>query len=960
MFKAIRPVLFLLLLLLPAFFASAAPAAAPAWPHDLSDLAPDPAVTYAALDNGLRVILLPNREPRDRVAVYLDVQVGSLWENEAQRGVAHFLEHMMFNGTRHFAPDEMVEYFQSLGMRFGPDVNAHTGFDETVYHVLLPDGSQENLDRAFTVMEDWASGALLLPEQIDKEKGVILAEMQARDSVGYRTFVATFRFLLPGTRASQRMPIGKKEVIENADQALMKSFYDAWYRPDKLALVVVGDFDPKLALSMIRERFSGLSVRMAQAQEPPAQTVKHRGLETFYHHEKEAGNTTVSIETARTVEPSPDSFEKEKLWLLRSMAEQIVGYRLDRIMADPQAPLVSADISSGEFLQTVEFTSMTAHCPPQRWEEALGILERELRRALLYGFTEAEVARVKKDVANRLETAAAKAPTRDSDSLARGMIRTLNNHEVFQSPARERELYSPVVDGATAQSLHAALAGVWPRNHRLVQVTGNAEIVPEEGAPEEAIRAVFAASLAQRVDPPKEKAAARFPYLPAPDQVLQPTKTLEYPDLEVKRAEWGPGLVLLYKKTDFKTNEVLLSLDFGHGEAGEPERASGLSSIASAVVAESGLGRLARDEMSEALAGTSTSISLVVHQDRFALAGATVPGELELAVRLLYHQLKDPAFREDGFNVAMRRFTQRHTALSHTVDGIMAIDGDRFLADGDSRYGLPAPEIFSAYKVKAVRDWLLPALARAPLSLSVVGDFDEDELLSLVGRYLASLKRDEEPLPLSRSAAVGFPTGESRRIEVETEIEKGLAVVAWPTDDTWNIRQGRRLNVLSNVLTDRMRKVLREKLGLTYSPFAWNMGARAYPGYGLFQARVTADPANLDQVIAELRLLGQDLAEGGITADELSRALEPTLAGIREQLRKNSYWLNTVLSGAGDHPEQLDWARTILSDYSSVTVPEVEAVAKEFLQDEAAATLEIFPVKAEGEGEDGAAAEKAE
>ena len=214
------------------------------WPHQASDLDPDPELVFGALDNGLRYVLRVNQTPRDRVSLHLNVQAGSLHERDDQRGLAHFLEHMLFNGSTHFPPGELVKYFQRIGMAFGDDANAHTGFNETVYDVLLPDNRPESIAEGLLVLRDYASEALLLPEEIDREREVVLAEMRTRDSPGYRAFKASLEFEFEGLRVAQRLPIGEEAVVRQADRQALKAFYDDWYRPERLVVVMVGDFDP--------------------------------------------------------------------------------------------------------------------------------------------------------------------------------------------------------------------------------------------------------------------------------------------------------------------------------------------------------------------------------------------------------------------------------------------------------------------------------------------------------------------------------------------------------------------------------------------------------------------------------------------------------------------------------------------------------------------------------------------
>jgi zinc protease len=216
---------------------------------------------------------------------------------------------MLFNGSTNFKPGELVKYFQSIGMQFGADANAHTGFNETVYDILLPQGDRKNLKKGLTVIKDYAEGALLLPSEIDSERRVVLAEKRTRDSAEYRTYIATLNFEFPHAKISKRLPIGKEEILKKADHKRLKEFYDSWYRPEKMILVMVGDFDTQAAISLIKENFSSLSSRAPPVREPDVGKINHFGIKPFYHLEKEAGNTTTSIEVVEKVSKEPDSFQ---------------------------------------------------------------------------------------------------------------------------------------------------------------------------------------------------------------------------------------------------------------------------------------------------------------------------------------------------------------------------------------------------------------------------------------------------------------------------------------------------------------------------------------------------------------------------------------------------------------------------------------------------------------------------
>ncbi len=912
----------------------------PPWPHERGDLAPDPEVVFGTLQNGFRYIFMVNQHPADRVNLHLNVRAGSVHEREDQRGVAHFLEHMLFNGSEHFQPGELVKYFQSIGMRFGADANARTGFFETVYDVVLPSGDAESLSDGLLVLGDYAAGALLLETEVERERGVILAEKRARDSSAYRTFVSTFRFELDGTRLSRRLPIGEEGVLRTADRELLKAYYDAWYRPDKMVLVMVGAFDPDTALPLVKKTFGGLGARAPEPPEPPLGVVEHDGLKVFHHYEKEAGNTSVSIEAIETADPVPDSFAFQRNRLLAGLANRILQDRLDTLLKRPETPFTSAAAGSGIYLAVLKYAQISADTPPEKWAETLGLLEQTLRRALVHGFTRSELERVKKDFTADLEQAVEKAATRESGDLARRIISTLNRDRVFQSPEQEAALYKPVVASATLDQVHDALQQAWAPDHRLVLVTGNADI-PEPGI---AITKQYGKSREKAVERPEEAAAVAFPYREAPAGTGGIVHRREISDLGILQVDFENGLRLNLKPTDFKANEILAKLDFGGGRSREPAGKPGLALLTEAVVNESGTGTLDRDDLERALAGKSTSLTFGIDDEAHYLRGSTVQKELPLLFQLLEAHLADPGVREAAYGLAMERFRHHYEALSRTVDGALTLRGKRFLAGGDSRFGMPPTfEAFRTLTLGDVREWMRPFWESGRLELSLVGDFDPEAAAALAGKYLGTLPGREGGAASKRPGSPDFPEGDGLRIDVETEIPKALVVVAYPTDDQWDIHRTRRLSTLAGVFSDRLRETVREELGAAYSPVAYHAPSRAYEGYGLFQALVHVAPTEAETVVGAVRRIAADLVKEGVTEEELRRSVDPTLTGIKDMRQQNRYWLETVLSGSRRHPEQLDWSRTIVEDYAAIEASEVAELARRYLKPGKAAVLTIRP-----------------
>ncbi len=465
----------------------------------------DPALVTGTLSNGFRYVLMKNHKPANRVSMHLAIQSGSMNETDKQRGLAHYLEHMLFNGTEHFPPGELVKFFQSIGMDFGGDANAHTGFFETVYDIVLPKGNEKNLNDGFMVMHDYANSALLLTSEIDRERNIILAEKRDRDSASYRMFESTINFELNGMRIPSRLPIGTEKVIQNAKKKQLKDYYDTWYRPSKMFLIIVGDFDTIMTEQTIIKKFSGLQPRAPEKKENTPGKVDHKGVKAFHHYEKEVGKTSVSIETVDDTPLIKDSLSFRKMNIVKILANSILQNRLDVLTAKHETPFTSASVSSGIYLKNVKYSDISADCSPQNWDKTLTIIEQNLRTAIKYGFFPKELSRAKENYITTLKRAVKEAPTRDSNQLARQIIRTITNDKIFLSPENELELFKPFVNSLNIDDVNNAFKKIWSADHRLIIVNGNADLSGQTIGAEQKIHQVYIKSANIPVTKPEKE-----------------------------------------------------------------------------------------------------------------------------------------------------------------------------------------------------------------------------------------------------------------------------------------------------------------------------------------------------------------------------------------------------------------------------------------------------------------------
>ncbi len=909
------------------------------WPHDHSDLKPDPSLDFGTLDNGFRFVIMKNQEPRNRVALYLDVQAGSLAETESQRGLAHFLEHMVFNGSTHFPPGTLIKYLQSIGMSFGTDTNAHTSFNETVYNLLLPSGGRRDLGQGLLVMADYAHGALLLNREIDRERGVILAEKRTRDSARYRLYQKRIQLSMAGTRVARRLPIGTEKTIKGADSALLRDFYDTWYRPDNMILVVVGDVNVAQARKMIKERFGRLPKAGSAPECKDFGRLTLRGPQVLYMHDQDLGYTALSIGTYWNTQPRPDTLAWEAQQLRDYIAASLMNNRLKQLVNRPASPLTEAGFCSGIFLQRIGYTTLSARTRAGCWRQGFQLLDYTLRQALESGFSEQELALAKKELRAALQKQVETKAGRNSGQLASQIVDKLNNNEVILSPEQELALYGPILKKMTLAGVNGAFRSLWHHDNRLLQVAGTVEIKNSEKTPKEVILSLFRHFEGITLKPWTGEAKVTFPYLPVPPAPARIVKREKLAGIGVDRVVFAGGVILNVKKTLFQPNEVLVSVNFGNGRLGEPS--PGLGILAESVVRQSGFGRLTRDELDEALAGHNAKVEFQVGPASFSLNGRGVSSEFEFILQLMRTQLLDPAFRPEAYRLSMERFGQMYQQMGGSVDGMMRLWGERFLAGGNPFYGMPPKKRFMRLKLEQVRHWLTPVFRGAPLEISVVGDIDPARVVELTGRYLGTLHRSLVVRQPGQSLT--FPAGKVLKRRVDTQINKALVVVAWPTADFWNISRTRRLNVLAAVFADRLRREIREKMGATYSPVVYNNPSRIARGYGVMRAMLTVAPQRAEAIAQKVMGVGSALARKGLGPAELKRAVEPILTSIKDIMRTNRYWLESVLVLSSRHPEQLKWPLSIRRGFVSITAPEISALAARYLGKAAAAEIIFQP-----------------
>ena len=937
--------LFLLALLAVAAVAADAPRPGAALPVD-------PAITWGRLPNGLRYALMPNQQPRDKASIRLLVTSGSLLESDPQRGLAHFLEHMAFNGTAHYPPGTLVNQLQALGMSFGADTNAHTSFDETVYKLDLPDTKPATIKTGLTVMADYAGAMLLVPAEVERERGIILAEMRDRETPSFRQWLKLYGEMYRGTAIGARFPIGTKESVTGATAELLKAYFDEWYRPERMAVVIAGAIEPAAVAAQIESAFAGLTARTPVRSEPPRGPLAARESAIFVHREPEADGTMLAIMRLRERPAPVDTVAERRTGLLRDLGEAVLSQRLSKLVAkNPTGPLIAADVGSWDWLG-IFHASIDAKVRPGRALAALPEVEQELRRLVEHGPTAAELDTARTQIAAQLDEQVLKAASRTNGSLTDAIYRAIKLDRTVLAPTQERELFAPLLAAATIADVHQAARESWAAGTWFVAVTG----IEDLGADgEKAVSAAWESSRMTKVAAPVATAAVTWAYGARPGPIAKAIVTkpalaaVQLAKSGAQAQSTGPVDVVV-KRTNFKPNEVLVQFRFAVKV--EP-RPAGWRELVERGFLAGGLGRHPADELREVLAATPVRIAPPRFDDDTVVIGAScLPQDLEVCLQEMQAFITDPGWRADGEAVAKSAWLDELRAEATSLDAQLA---RRFqaLAVHDAPHRRSATlEEAEGLTFAAVRPWFDGVLRNAPLAITVVGDIDEQATLTLIQPYATVLSRgvlgqqqspvspegqDRQrltpaatPEDLDLATCQPIPAG-VHRFAVPGTVKRALIRVAWPATDYYDIARTRRLGMLAQVLDERMRERIREELGDAYSPFAHRHASEGYAGFGYVMAQVGVAPEKADEALAALLAIANELANKGVSDDVFARVKAPVIKSLATQRQQNQYWLGSVFGRAAWQPFRAEWADTMETDYAAITAADIAKLARQYL-----------------------------
>jgi len=921
-----NPRLVLLALVALAAPLLAQPPAAEPWPQAKSDLPADPDVRFGTLPNGMRYAIRRNATPPGQTSLRLRIDAGSLHEAEDQRGLAHFIEHMAFNGTTHVPEGEFVRRLERHGLRFGADTNAATEWTQTVYKLDLPENDPATIDDGLFLLREAVGEASFAPAAIDRERGVIQSEERTRATPSYRIFVDEIAYLLPGQLVPRRIPIGVPEVIANARRERFAAFYDAYYRPERATLIAVGDFDVDRMEARIRSRFGDWRGRGPAGGDPDLGAVAPRRTEARLMVEP-GGPARVELAWVRPPDLRSDTSARRAERLADALALQILNRRLERIAADQSpAPYVGAQAARAEIQESAELTQLVAVVQPGEWRRALAVIETEQRRLVEHGVSRAELDRELTLLRTALNAQVAGAATRQSAGLAEGLVAAVDADHVFVAPADNLRLFEAAAAGLTPERINQSARALFAGEPILYMTSPSAVA---EG--ESALLAAYRESRALPLPAGAVRQAQAWPYTSFGTPGTVAERRALAPEIGATAVRFANGVRLTVKKTDFAANQVLVQVRFGDGQLALPGDRPNPNWALSPGFTAGGLGRLTFEDAQEALNGHVYSASLAIDEEDFLLSGATRPADLAVQMQVLAAAMTDPGWRPTGWNRVRALSGTMHDQLASTPGGVFARDAGLLLHNGDRRWATPTREEMAASSIADARAVLDGPLARAPIEVIVVGDVDvEDAIRQTAATFGALPPRAETP---PRTDRIGFPAGTAGpvRLTHRGRADQGLAYLAWPTQGFFDdVRRARTLNLLAQVFQLRLLQKIREEQGTTYSPQASHDPSEAYPGYGLFSARIEARPEALAGFLSDAQAIAADLRDRPIDADEMERARRPLVDSIQRARHGNAWWVGNLTRIQTD-PRVTAMIQSQLADYGAITPADLRAAARAFL-----------------------------
>lgn len=913
--------------------------------QDMDEALPfDPETRTGVLENGMRYYVRYNARPDNYAELRLALNAGSLQETDAQRGLAHFMEHMCFNGTENFPKNELVDYLESIGTRFGAHLNAYTSFDETVYMLRVPTDDEEQFAQGLQIMEDWSHNVTLEPEEIDKERGVVVEEWRTRLGAQQRMQEESYPKIFYGSRYVDRLPIGDTAILKNFDYATLEAFYDDWYRPDLMAIVAVGDFDVDEVEAQIKEQFG----RIDNPDEAPERDVYpipgHEETLIALAEDEEAPFNRVTILYKHPHRPV-HNYGDYRNELITSLANIMLSDRLNELTQQENPPFVGGGASYGQLARTKDVFNAVAITPNGGYLKGLEALLIENERARRHGFTQTELDRAKSLIMSQLEQAYAE---RDK-TPSRQVVMSYVYHFLQDNPAmgieNELNVSQDLMPGIELEEVNEMFRTFITDENRVITINGAKR--EENPLPsEEEIRRVLIEAAAAEVAPyaEEEMAAELLSERPEPTEI---TEREEIEALGVQVWTLANGAKVVLKATDFQNDEVLFRAFSPGGHSLYPQEKYHSASMADQVVGSMGIGPFGPTQLEKFLADKVLRLAPLLSEREEGMNGSSSVEDFETLLQLVYLYQTNPRKDEAAFNAMISRNKGIYSNLASNPQYWFQDQISELLYDNHPRrQGLPEPEdldevaLDEAYEIFTERfgdagDW----------TYFLVGSFDYAEVEALITRYLGNIPGDEQADEaedigariLTERTAENFYKGREPQAQVR---------LMYNTPGEWDTETRSHLRSATDVLAIMLREAMREDQGGVYGVGVNSSASREPQSYYQVNVRFTCSPENVDKLVETVEQSIAQLQEEGPSEQNMQKIKETQRKDYQVGVETNRFWMsNLVFSYRYD----LDPTRilSVPEKIDALTAEEVQQAAQAYMQPEHFVRMVLLPVTEE-------------
>lgn len=859
---------------------------------DARPLPMDATVITGELENGLRYFIKHNKKPENRAELRLAVQAGSLQEEEDQRGLAHFVEHMAFNGTENFEKNELIDFLEMAGTRFGADLNAYTSFEETVYMLQARTDSMELLEKGLLILEDWAGGLAFEPEEIDKERGVVVSEWRSRLSPQDRLQKKSFPVIYKDSRYAERLPIGDPEIIENADYATIKRFYEDWYRPDLMAVIAVGDFDLQWMEAEIKSRFADLENPASPRKREDYSVPRHQETRFVIATDKENSFTRIQMAIKHPETPVEDT-EDYRASLQHSLYNRMLNARLVEVRQQPDPPFTFAYSGYGSDLGDLDNYFLYAWVGEGEALTGLSSVYTETRRALEHGFVTTELERAKAETLRSAEKAAKEQDKTQSRRLAGGLVAHFLDHAPFIDAQQRLQLVEALLPSIKLEDINALPRQWITETNRTIVVTGpekeNAAL-PSEEAILTTLDSIENLDLEPYLDEVSDA-----PLLDAELSMAEIVGEKTWPDLGVTEWTLSNGVKVVLKPTDFQNDQIRFTAFSPGGTSVYPDRDYFNASNATAIVDQSGIGEFPLSELYKKLAGKNVSVGPYIGELMEGLGGSTSPEDIETMFQLIYLYFTAP--RKDP-EVLQSYIAQRRSILENLLVNpynYYANEKNKIkYGDHPRRRALEKLSDLETLDLEKIHEIYQDRFADAgDFTFIFVGNFNLEGIRPLLRRYLGSLPT-EGRWEKWKDVNADLVDGKIEKTWVRGAAPKALVEMVYHGDFEYTAENRYAYTSLASLLRIKLREAMREDKGGVYGVrVRANVNKDPESTYAI-TISFNAQPDEVEELITTAKSEIQAIMENGAEEQDIKKITETQLQSRIKGLKENNYWLGQL------------------------------------------------------------------